>query len=233
MTRGEVHFWYRFTESLDDAEAAADAAVLSADERARADRFVFARDRRDFVAAHALLRRSLSICADVRPADWTFTTGAHGKPSVAAGSDAPPLAFNLSHTQGLVACAVALDGEIGIDVESAGRVASVGALAARFFSAGEIAHLDACAGSQRGERFIELWTLKESYIKAIGTGLSHPLDSFEFDIRNPAAITMTAPADTGVDNWTFALMAPSPQYRLALAARRSGTTRCRLIPHVP
>jgi len=213
-----VHVWCRATGAgdLDDAHDA-DLRHLSADERARCARFIFARDRRDFAAAHALLRDRLSHYGGVDPAAWTFDAAPGGKPFIVSATGEPALAFNLSHTRGFVACAIAGAGDLGIDVESIDRAADGRAIAERYFSASECDGLDACETRDRAVRFIELWTLKEAYVKAIGRGLSHPLDAFAFTFEGDRGLRFHAPEDAQASAWTFALFAPSPQYRMAVA----------------
>jgi 4'-phosphopantetheinyl transferase len=229
LAPGDVHVWYRFTDSLDDDAVQAEVAQLSPDEGARCQRFVFRRDRRDFAAGHALLRRVLSMYDDVRPDAWTFVAAGNGKPSLAQEPGAPPLAFNLSHTQGLVACAVARDAEVGVDVECVERVTDGRDVAERYFSAAELAQLDACPEEQRAARFIELWTLKEAYLKAIGSGLARPLDTFAFSFDDAGGLGFNARPDGSPATWTFALFAPSPRHRLALAARFARPSHGRLV----
>jgi 4'-phosphopantetheinyl transferase len=225
----DAHIWYRFTESLDEDAVRAEEAQLSPDERARCQRFVFRRDRRDFAAGHALLRRVLSMHDDVAADAWTFVADANGKPSLAHEPGSPPLAFNLSHTHGLVACAVACDGEIGVDVECVERVTHGRNIAERYFSTAELAQLDECPENERAARFIELWTLKEAYLKAIGSGLAQPLDTFAFRLDDAGGIRFSARPDAGPAAWTFALFAPSPRHRLAIAARFASSTHGRLV----
>jgi 4'-phosphopantetheinyl transferase len=229
LAPGEAQIWYRFTESLDEDAVRAEVAQLSPDERARCQRFVFRRDRRDFAAGHALLRRVLSMHDDVRADAWTFVADANGKPALAHGAGAPPLAFNLSHTNGLVACAVTRDGEVGVDVECVERVTDSRDIAERYFSTAELAQLDACRGDERAARFIELWTLKEAYLKAIGSGLAQPLDTFAFSFDDAGGVRFSAQPDAGPAAWTFALFAPSPRHRLAVAARFASSTHGRLV----
>lgn len=218
----EVAVCYRLTEALDAAALGAMAAVLSAEERARRDRFVFDRDRRDFVAAHALARRMLARYAETSPEDWQFDTDTHGKPSVVAGqAGMPPLVFNLSHTHGLVACAVARGTSLGIDVERVDRMTMGPEIAARYFAAAEIRMLDAHAPEEYAGRFIELWTLKEAYIKAVGTGLAHPLDSFAFAFEGESGLRFAAPPGVAASDWQFLLAAPTANYRLAIAVSGS------------
>ena len=132
----QVDVWYRVTDPLDEADVAESIAVLSPDERSRHSRFVFARDRRDYAAAHALLRQSLSRYADITPIRWRFREG--GKPSLVVDDGAPSLSFNLSHTHGIVACAISGGSDVGIDVEAVAREVDEG-VAERVFSETEYA----------------------------------------------------------------------------------------------
>ena len=215
-----IDVWYRATEALDDAETAQQLIDLSAAELARHERFVFARDRRDFAAAHALLRRALSRYADVAPRAWEFVEEPGGKPGLAAIAGAPALSFNLSHTHGLVACAIAGGPRIGVDVESVERVVD-DSVAERFFSDEENRALRRCGTPlDQARRFFALWTLKEAYIKAIGQGLSHPLNTIVFEIQADGAVAFTPPARVAAESWQFALFAPTDRHCLAIAAQR-------------
>ena len=138
-------------------------------ERARAARFMFDRDRRTYAAAHALLRHALDRLAGPRP--WRFVTGAYGKPRLD-----PPcnnIRFSLSHTDGLVAVALTQGQEVGVDVEAASRDPDEAALASLALAPEEITDLDSFA-DRRG-RLLRLWVAKEALAKAIGEGLSLPL----------------------------------------------------------
>ncbi len=228
MTLGlrDVHVRYRLTDAIDDDMHTRALETLSPDERARAGRFVARRDRVDYVAAHALLRQALSDFADVRPAEWTWALTPHGKPMLADAHAGCGLSFNLSHTHGLVACAVCRGADVGIDAESLTPRVHPLELADRFFSSAEVAGLRACADEDRQQRFIELWTLKEAYVKAIGEGLSHPLHTFGFLLDDPTAPRFDPPAGQDPAAWQFALFAPSEAHRMAVAVRRlPGETR--------
>jgi 4'-phosphopantetheinyl transferase len=220
LAAGEVHVRYRVTDAMEETDIAAAAAMLSPDEHARYARLMIARDRRDYAAAHALLRTSLSRYADVAPRQWTFRTDAGGKPSLVADGGAPPLSFNLSHTHGLVACAIAGGADVGIDVESVDRVVDDG-VARRFFSARENAGLRQCTShALRTRRFFALWTLKEAYVKAVGQGLSHPLHTIVFTIGDDDTIAFAPPSDVDAAAWHFRLVAPTARHRLAVAVRQ-------------
>ena len=157
-------------------------ALLSPDERARQARFRFARDQRRYLVTRALVRTVLSRYAAVQPEDWAFSAGPRGRPEISAPWPAPALEFNISHSADLVMLGVTSGRTLGIDTESiAARDADIAGLD-RYFAPEESAALLALAPGERRRRFFELWTLKESYIKARGMGLAIALDAFRFDL---------------------------------------------------
>jgi len=216
----DLHVSYCLTGALDEGAISAALNQLSPEERARHARFRFARDRRDFAVAHALLRRALSARFQLPPHDWTFVSGTHGKPRLDANLAARThLSFNLAHTDGLVACIVTHDADVGIDVEAIDRNTDALELARHYFSPSEIADLEQSAPDTRQVRFIEIWTLKEAFVKAVGDGLSCPLDTFGFVFDGPASLRFRATDAVESASWCFALFAPSDRHRLAVAVR--------------
>ena len=155
------------------------ATILDEDERARHDKFVFPNDRHDFLVSHAFLRCVLARHADVHPAAWRFTANRHGRPEIATPAIAG-LHFNLSHTRGLVAVAVAWEREVGVDVENTSRSAPLD-VAKRMFADDEL-HAMRMLAPSRDKRFFELWTLKEAYAKARWQGFALPWKEFSFDL---------------------------------------------------
>jgi len=225
----DVHIWFRSTGSLDEAAIAAAVSVLSDDELAQYRRFHFVRDARDYAAAHALLRHTLSRDGDRAPERWCFDKGANGKPFLIDAGDAPA-SFSLSHAHGMVACAVTNGADVGVDVECIDRDVNAADIAARFFAPAEAAHLIQCDADARRERFFDLWTLKEALVKALGAGMAMSLSSLAFTVDSGGLIRLGAPAAV-VDPraWEFGLFAPGPRYRLAVAARRSPVHAARFI----
>lgn len=201
--------------------------LLSDAERERGRRFVFVADRRDYAAAHALVRRMLSSGEDVPPAAWTFGETPRGKPFLKAGLSDTRLEFNLSHTRGLVACAMARGADVGIDVESVDRASAAREISLRYFTPSEIGWLDAAPDDEHRARFIELWALKESYLKATGAGLTDALDSFSFSLDAPGVIRFQPPVHDAGGYWAFALFAPTASTRLALGLRADRPIRWR------
>ncbi|GLI91561.1 4'-phosphopantetheinyl transferase family protein [Methylocystis echinoides] len=191
--------WPALADLLDDAE------------RARAARFAFEDDRQAYVAAHALLRVTLSEMAGGAPQDWRFAAARLGKPYLI---DPPKdLRFSVTHARGMVAVAIAEGVEIGVDVEPANRRAESMKLAQRFFAPEETSLLRALDGAARRDAFFAIWTLKEAVVKATGEGLSRGLDSFTIHLDPPR---MTMPDDPGawrLEHWRRG------DYHLALAGR--------------
>jgi 4'-phosphopantetheinyl transferase len=189
--------------------------ALDETERARAARFYRASDRLAYVAAHALLRAMLTRALGGRPESWRFVASAQGKPSL---DPAMGVEFNLSHTQGAVACALTRGTPIGVDIEGANRDFDLMALARSYFARTEAALLEAVAEDQRVATFLRLWTLKEAYVKARGDGLSLPFDRFAFSL-DPIAIDIPGAAPAEPAMWRFASLLLSCGHRLSVAAR--------------
>lgn len=228
-----VRVRYRLTEHLRADEYDVTLGVLTPDERARHDRLFFDRDRRDFAAAHALLHSMLRDEGfDLRDG-WHFVRSEHGKPRLEplAGGPPCPVSFNLAHTRGLVACAIAKADtgsapDIGVDVEPIRAKDSGRDIARRFFCPGELSALDGCEPQeQRAIRFTELWTLKEAYIKAIGLGLACPLHSFAFGFLGGDRLQFERPEGAVSGEWSFWLYEPASGYRLAVAAPPGASIR--------
>jgi 4'-phosphopantetheinyl transferase len=199
-------------------------ALLSKDEHERMARLVFDRDQRAFVITRAHVRTMLSRYAAVLPTDWRFVENVHGRPEIldrSAGT--PDLRFNISHTDGLIACAVTIGREVGVDVEHIGRHLTHD-IAGRFFAPDEVADLRKLPLDDQERVFFDYWTLKEAYIKARGFGLALPLGEFAFKLNppGPPAITFLPSLDDDPSTWQFMQDWPTPQHRLGLAVRRTG-----------
>jgi 4'-phosphopantetheinyl transferase len=199
-----VQIWTLPVHGVDEPSAARWHAVLDPTEQASADRFFFARHRVEYIAAHALVRSVLStIIPDIHPAAWRFVAGENGKP-VAWLDDRPaPLSFNLSHTDGMVGVAVAPWGgcDVGFDLERLDRRVTMD-IAGRFFRPEEVAWLGSLPESARPEGFLQLWTLKEAFIKATGEGLSRGLATFWFT-PSPPLIHFAPPYSDRTEDWRF------------------------------
>ncbi len=226
MTLPEHHahlWWARPERFTDPAELARYREVLTDDERVKTDRFRFERDRHTCLITRVLARTTLSRYGNVPPERWRFRANDHGRPEIL--EPASPLRFNLSHTSGLAVCVVSRDREVGVDVESLERVGHWLDLAERYFAPREAAALRRLAAEEQPARFLEYWTLKESYIKARGLGLAIPLADFSFDLPagspNDIAIRFTPAIDDASSRWQFGLGRLGAGHLIATAVERS------------
>lgn len=222
LPAAEIQIWVCRDEAIDDPSLLLYyESVLGAAERERLAQFHFARHRHQYLVTRALVRQVLSLYRpDIDPGLWRFDSNAHGKPEIAPGLE-PALRFNVSHTDGLVVMAVSRQ-EVGIDVENTRREGEWLPVAQRFFAPVEWQDLQRHDLVQRQRRFFELWTLKEAYVKARGTGLSLAFDSFAFRLGIPCSETLefSATDDCG-GNWRFWSARLLDQFCVALAAPSS------------
>lgn len=217
----EAHVWYAWTAACSSpAQRAAYAALLTAEETARCARFAFDELKAEYLLTRALCRSVLSRYADVRPQDWRFASNAWGRPEIAAPVGLPPLRFNLSNARSLVACVVTRRADAGIDVEETARTAAPLEIADQFFSAAELRELRALPAAEQGARFYDLWTLKESYIKARGLGLQIPLDQFSLRFGSDIGIAFDPVLGDDAEAWQFFSTRLSPAHTLSVALRR-------------
>lgn len=220
LPRDEVHLWL-LDPGLWDAGAltARLRGWLSPDEAARMDRYVFPRHRWEYLATRALCRAALSRYAPVEPAAWRFRSNPWGRPEVAAPAHSW-LRFNLSNAEGLLACLVARDREVGVDVEDTTRSVDTLATSAHVFSAAELAALRREAAGAHRARFFHYWTLKEAYIKARGMGLALPLRAFSFlPDEAPPRVRFDPSLGDEASRWCFARVDLDPGHRVAVAAK--------------
>ena len=206
MDKETLHLWFAYPDDLLDEESAqACLRLLSAEELKRWKRLKFPRHRREYLATHALARTALSYHHALPPEAWRFKLNEYGKPSVDAECG---LRFNLSNSLGLVVCLIGEGAEVGVDVEPRSRADSIVEVAPRIFSPLELAQLDNLREDQRPERCLQLWTLKEAYIKARGMGLALPLDKFSFVFDGPEKIRLHLDPSLGdePERWRFCLL---------------------------
>lgn len=219
----EVHVW-RARLDVPPTRAERLLGLLARDERERAERFHFQRDRDRFIAARGLLRSILGGYLNVEPGSLRFDYGARGKPSLAPEHNPEGLRFNVSHSQGVALFAVARGRELGVDVERVSARVACEEIAARFFSARESARLFELPEGLRAEAFFNCWTRKEAYIKARGEGLALPLDLFDVSLvpGEPAALLENRIAPEEVSRWSLLELTPWPRFAAAIAVEGRG-----------
>lgn len=209
LDASEISVWEAY---LDDPNLQEHSAILSQDEHERADRFVYAVHGKRFTARRAILRLLLAEYLG-RPADGIrFEYGPQGKPALPGRE----LHFNLSHSDDRALFSFSAEPH-GVDIERLRLVKDLTGLADRFFSRDEADAVREMPAERRTERFFEIWTLKEAYLKASGEGLSRPLDSFSVsDAIAKGLAPMRDPI--AVDSWALYRLEAQDNCLAALAA---------------
>jgi 4'-phosphopantetheinyl transferase len=223
LEEGAVHVW-RAGLDLERPSIERLARTLSQDERARADRFHFEKDRDRFIASHGFLRSILGHYLGIMPGDLEFVYGAYGKPALGGRFAVHEILFNMSHAEAVGLYAFARRREVGIDVEHRRADFATRAVAEKFFSPREAAMLFELPEHLRSQAFFNCWTRKEAYIKARGTGLSLPLDQFDVSLLpgEPAKLLHTSGDPTEASRWCLQELNPGPGYAAALAVAGDG-----------
>jgi 4'-phosphopantetheinyl transferase len=221
LPSGEAHIWrtslVRPRETVEGMRR-----VLARDERDRADRFRFERDRSRFIVGRALLRGLLARYLDAAPEELEFQYGEFQKPALSSGPW-----FNLSHSGPSALYAFSGTGEIGIDVELDDADFASDHIAERFFSPAEVTVLRSLPIEAQPRAFLACWTRKEAFIKARGDGLSLALDSFDVTLApdTPAALLRTEWCSEEPGQWHLEDLSDHRAGYIAAVAQRSDGLR--------
>jgi len=218
LDKADVHVWRCWLDQPASTVAQLER-LLSADERARCARFAFEQLRSDFIIARGMLRTILAAYAGADPVHLRFNHNRHGKPALQHPHD-ERLQFNLSHAHRLMALAVTQERLVGVDIEHIRLDLDHRQMASRFFSAREQDDLRLVSHEDLPQAFFLGWTRKEAYIKAIGAGLSHPLNQFDVTLRpdDPAALLATRPDPAEASRWRLAALTMPAGYVGAVVA---------------
>jgi len=212
----EVHVWRADLEAFASAQTA--EAFLSMDERHRASRFHFERERRRFAAGRQILRRLLGSYLGIAGREVEFRYSAHGKPELSGAQADSGLAFNASHSGSVALFAFVRRRAVGIDVEQLRDDIEVCDIATRFFSESEQASMLRLAKDLQHEAFFAGWTRKEAFVKAKGEGLSLPLHQFDVSLApgQPPEILATRPDADERQRWLLRDLDAGHGYAAAL-----------------
>jgi 4'-phosphopantetheinyl transferase len=212
-----VAILYTRVPLLADQEIGPLTNLLNGDEIQRASRYFSEKDRRLFIVSHALLQFGLAAIGGNH--GWTFRANSYGKPELDPPYGHPPLHFNLSHTDGLAACAFSRGHPLGIDVEKIDFRRDFRPLMRKVLSESEQRLLALCSAADCLPTFYRLWTLKEAIIKGIGRSALGSLPDFDFTI-DPLSLAISTRIGEDSANWQMYELAPTTHHCLALAVRR-------------
>ena len=215
---GGVDIWHAEFESNRDKISEIDD-LLSPDEFERGSRFRFEKDRLNYVFARGLLRLIAGQYLERAPGQIEFSYGEQGKPKI----DDADFSFNLSHSNDMVVYAISRFETVGIDIEWTGRKVETEEVARQFFSKREFESLTELSPLEQNHAFFNIWTRKEALIKAIGQGLSFPLDQFEVSHGEEAELVKTYWNPEEIDQWSIKSFELREDYATALAIRGRAT----------
>ena len=222
----DAHVWSASLDQPADMIAKL-APLLSRDEYQRAERFHRPTDRRRFIAGRGILRKIISAYLALAPSVVRFVYNKYGKPFISDDQNRGALSFNLSHSNGMALYAVARGRCVGVDIEYMREDFATLEVAERFFSKDEVEALKATPVDRRTEAFFNCWSRKESYIKAIGMGVSYPLDGFTVSLGvAPALLKVDADA-TEAARWNIYGLDVAEGYAAALIVENPPVTLSR------
>lgn len=221
----EVHIWHA---SLEQAGEACHGlrAILSEEELKRAERFHFDRHRWHFVAGRGILRHLLSLYTGIEPGHLQLAYTRNGKPFLPGMDGASGIRFNLSHSGGMAVYAFTRGREVGIDIEHQQPIDDMDRIAERNFTEKEYTTLRTLPEGERLEAFYLCWTRKEAFIKAIGEGISYPLQQFDVTLipGEPARLLSVDGSLEKARRWSMQNLTIAEGYAAALVIEGSDYT---------
>jgi len=221
LNNNEIHVWHA-SINIDIKRESDCLRFLSLDEKKRAARFHFKKDRAGYTAARSILRLLLGYYLNQEPASLRFIYSTHGKPLLdAQNKNTTQLEFNLSHSAEKALFAFCLNRPLGIDLERLRINTDILSLAKRFFTPGEYKDLTSLPLEDQLEAFFRCWVRKEAFIKAKEKGLSLGLSKFEVSLKpdEPPILKHTFYQEKDEENWSLFDIEVEDGFQAALAVR--------------
>jgi 4'-phosphopantetheinyl transferase len=215
LSMRQVHVWTLRTRASSQVIARFEE-VLAPNERSRAAQFRVCRPRESFILTRAALRHLLGHYLGQDPVSICLQYGTNGKPALSLTSE---LRFNVAHSGDIAAIALTQGCEVGIDLEQIRPIPDLEQIAATSFCNEEATEINSLPPAERERAFFACWTRKEAYVKAIGIGLSRPLDSFRVTVRPepPATLMFLEDEISASESWTLHDLGLGPDYAGAIA----------------
>ena len=225
LTHADLHVW---SASLEQPAEVVEKlrATLSSEESARAERFRFAQHRRFFITSQGILRNLLSRYLEIEPGQIELEYTQTGKPYLASQDGSAGVSFNLSHSGNRVIYAITRNRQVGVDIEFIHSIEDMDLIARRNFSRDEYEDFRSTGQVDRMRAFFNCWTRKEAFIKAIGDGLSFPLQDFTVSLLpgKTAKLLSVASNDNEAARWSMFDLQVANGYTAALVVEGSGFT---------
>lgn len=238
LHKDEVHFWnIDFDSAPPSMLLLPFSQIFSADEVQYAAYCVESRKREFLISRFSLRILLTDYFPDVPAQDWKFGTTSLGKPLVIGPIDISPVQFNVSHSNNRAIIAFSLTKALGVDVEHVRKIKAVQLVSESYFSTEEIVTMTKADPQEVHHVFFNYWTLKESFSKALGEGLSFPLDKVTFNVAKPSdieklsciTVDLADLRQTADGFWTFKLLNPVPEYQVAFAVLSDSNRVVRII----
>jgi 4'-phosphopantetheinyl transferase len=216
----DLHIWSAALSGSTE-ELAHFHSLLAADEKARAERFYFERDRDRYIVGRGILRTLLAGYLDMQASEIRFVYGPQRKPAVDLPRGNKTLHFNLAHCNEWAAYVFGWERPVGIDLEHIRPVSDVDDLVQRFFSPRESTLIRSLSGEKKWDTFFQIWTCKEAILKAHGSGLTTPLDQFEISVGADGSVTTTLLTEdlSQLADWKLQLFELIPGYKSAISVQ--------------
>lgn len=204
QTPSHVHLWVLNGSSIFDIKNA-DIQLLDSTELEFSEKYHDDFARHQFLTSRILLRKILSrYCSVVSPKEWSFQKNRYGKLSISTEHNQPLLNFSISHSGPITVFALSQHPLTGVDIETIGRTNDYHAIAEKFFSEDEFSALMALKPNQQESRFYDFWTLKESFMKASGSGFYSGTKHFNFHFSQAGIeISFDNEFHDPIHNWNF------------------------------
>lgn len=229
ITPDEIHLWFvYFDEIYEESLLERYRSLLTAEERLQEKRYYFPKDQRCYLITRAMVRTVLSRYAQVEPDQWTFSKNAYGKPEIAEHHALKNISFNISHTKSLIVLGVTCGGgALGVDTENIRTREAPIELVTQYFAPNEAAAIYDVPKESQDQKFYQFWTLKESYVKARGMGLSIPLNEFGFHLghNREIEVSINPYLNDSASRWNFWQLRPSADYLVAVCAERTSVAK--------
>lgn len=212
MNTDEFHVWHIDIPVL-KKQLYSLQELLSKDEIDRSNKFHFEKDRHKFTIVRGMLRKILASYLFINPQSIEFQYNEYGKPFL----ESMPLHFNVSHSADFALCIVGSHFPVGIDIEHVHPIDDIEDIAAQFFSSNEFLKLKSLPEREKVPAFYRCWTRKEAFIKAIGNGLSYPLNEFEVSLLpdEAAKIYSVQGSEAQASRWSLLSVSAPEGYEAA------------------
>ena len=220
LQRSEIHLWFADLNSLDRSAMSNEVAHwLHGEEKNRYNRYQSQSQKEHFLFGRVLLKTILSKYIGCAPVDLKFDFDTRGKPFLSSNNTLS-VTFNLSHSDNRLVFAVSKSQDLGVDLEIIKKERAILKIAERYFSPSETRELRNLPKASQVKRFYELWTLKESVLKACGSGLSRGLSKIEFSFPTSDKLVMhSAPGNGNLTNWQSWQIEEYKNYMLAVSVK--------------